>query len=365
MRSIFTVIFLAYSLLLFGQGDTLVVYLNKHQTPENWLHSDDGRYLNNSKEVTKEVYDKRMHILDSTFSQQQTAKGVKSIDRGKVVIISGWKYDHFVGHYKEFYRNGRLKAEGDYSDSGTQIGTWKYYSRNGKVTNQKDFAIALANIQTKDSVKSRIADLSGSYNFDNGIIESFGQTFKGTSAHSDTDLLPYECLLRIKPDSTVDFIYHLYLNRAYSEFNGVLKKTNDSTYHISTISVIELTCERTLTSDTLSIGITPSFADNFKEFTLRYSNGKIQTYVIPESDRSNRKVKIDSTLFHRQKSITLVLKEKNSITGEPLEFKVLWGDGPNFKSGNKLDFNLYIKGNKIRTDFVPAIGRFFELSKSP
>jgi|GEM_PF-2363819 hypothetical protein len=198
----------------------------------------------------------------------------------------------------------------------------------------------------------------------------YGQLFKGASGKSFTDLSPYQCSLRINQDSTIDFIYHQYINRAYSEFKGVIKKVNDTTYRISSTSTIEMACNRSYTLDTFKIKFKHSFSPQFKEVKLRFSNGKEQMCVIPDTKGTDgiMKVPIDKTLFTRLKGsnmLTLSVSQKNSITGESLSFKVSWGDGPVFSSGEKLDFNVFISGSKVRTENLVRVGRYFELAKSP
>jgi len=50
----------------------------------------------------------------------------------QIIVEATYGFESFDGPYKEYHKNGGLKAQG-VLNYGKKIGTWKYYSRRGKL----------------------------------------------------------------------------------------------------------------------------------------------------------------------------------------------------------------------------------------
>lgn len=86
---------------------------------------------NKGTEDSKTVFFK--HKTSYSYFIFMTLKGYR-IEEGR------WNGEHFMsGIYKEYYKNGKVKAVGNIDD-GNKIGTWYYYNKKGKQVKQKTFA---------------------------------------------------------------------------------------------------------------------------------------------------------------------------------------------------------------------------------
>lgn len=108
------------------------------------LTQTGGKYYYNGKEIDHIKYAKIRRysesICDSLFEKKAFGKYCKFYNKDSIVILEGiWNPEFFMGPYKEYYDNGKIKTEGEYSESdvaeecGIKKGRWVYYKKNGKV----------------------------------------------------------------------------------------------------------------------------------------------------------------------------------------------------------------------------------------
>ena len=100
-----------------------------------------GKYYYNGKEIDSLKYAKidrySESICDGLF-EVAAGKYCKFYNKDSIVILEGiWNPEFFKGPYKEYYNNGKIKTEGEYStiesEYGTKTGKWVYYKKSGRV----------------------------------------------------------------------------------------------------------------------------------------------------------------------------------------------------------------------------------------
>lgn len=59
---------------------------------------------------------------------------------GKKIEEGYWSPEHWnKGGYKRYWKNGNIRSEGSYNDNNARTGTWKFYSRSGKLKKTKQY----------------------------------------------------------------------------------------------------------------------------------------------------------------------------------------------------------------------------------
>lgn len=119
--------------------DTVLFELNKFKkiddiTIHNLVFKNNTFSLvdfsNADTEESKAIFLK--HKIGYSYFIFITIKGSR-IEEGR------WNGEHFMsGIYKEYHKNGKLKASGS-MDDGNKIGTWFYYNKKGIQEKQKIF----------------------------------------------------------------------------------------------------------------------------------------------------------------------------------------------------------------------------------
>lgn len=182
----------------------------------------------------------------------------------------------------------------------------------------------------------------------------------------------YHCLLRINKDSSINFIYNLDKNWLYAQYNGTIKKINDTLYHISAkLNFGKFDNKRLYLYDTIShitndtdyFGITIPYINFNDTIIIKYANGKIQNYIPYNKQNKHSFFALDKKLFNERSGsnfYTIMLKRENEITGQPLDFRVSFGSAPTFESGEELNFDVVITNNKLWNTGMPILqtGRF-------
>lgn len=105
-----------------------------------------GIYIFKNDTVTKEDFYKRVAKQDSIrkyVNYKMMGHYCKFFEDTLLYEEGRWFLEYFTGQYKRYYRNSKLAKEGVYSDSkdinilGKQVGTWKYYTDDGKLSKKE------------------------------------------------------------------------------------------------------------------------------------------------------------------------------------------------------------------------------------
>ena len=188
---------------------------------------------------------------------------------------------------------------------------------------------------------------------------SFGQTFIGTSTDK---MKAYNCTLRINNDSTINFIYDRHENGVYGEHLGLIKKINDTLFHISVTMTVGQFYMKSFNNDTLYIQIDSSIARQLDVIEVEYSNRTIRKQLQGYDNLGKPirllKIPIDKKLFNEKKGtdfLTISINRKNNITNKFLTFTIPFGSAASFTKGQKEDFNVVIKNGQLFTTDNPPL----------
>ncbi len=187
-------------------------------------------------------------------------------------------------------------------------------------------------------------------------ICSYGQTYKATQPEPQKR---YNILLRINGDSTVNFIYDRDENAVYAEHTGTIKKLNDTLFHISVNLTFGQYSMKSPFDDTLVIQTDTTLLRELDKITLIYSNGLmkiLRSYDISWFQYVSINFPIDKNLFNDKKGtnhIVIHIDRKNPVTAKQLKFKIPFGSSTSFTTGQKVEFDITITHNKIKTSGSP------------
>jgi hypothetical protein len=176
-----------------------------------------------------------------------------------------------------------------------------------------------------------------------------GQIYTGISDDK------YQILLQINKDSSVNYSYSRE-QEFYSEHIGTIRKINDTLFHISATMTFGNDMVLSLyTYDTIShvTNDTDYFCFNYPDTViLKYANGLTKNYFPYSKQGKDPCFVLDKKLFNEKSGsnyYTVTFKRKNIITGQPLTFKLGQHSGLSILSGQKIDFDVIIKNNNLRT----------------
>jgi hypothetical protein len=189
----------------------------------------------------------------------------------------------------------------------------------------------------------------------------FGQLFSGQNLDKS---IKYNCLLRINKNNTVNFIYEK--GGTYGDHYGEIKKLNDTLFHISATMTVGQFYELAPYTDTIYISIYRKITHQLGKVKITYSNGSFKEYSNYDKngiEDGRLMIKVNKNLFNRLKGknyINLSIERKNSITQEPLVFKIPFGSAAYLAGGEKLEFDVVIKNNYLWSVGSPPlqIGHF-------
>ncbi|MFM9950215.1 MAG: hypothetical protein ACKV1O_19935 [Saprospiraceae bacterium] len=198
---------------------------------------------------------------------------------------------------------------------------------------------------------------------------SFGQTYTGTS----TDKMgKYDCLFRMGKDNAVDFIYNQNEYVVYAAYSGKMERLNDTLYRVSATMTIGQYYMKSWSMDTLYIQLDPAIARQLDKIEVKYADGMIKNFSGYDNKGKAEnllKLPVDKKRFNRSKGadyVTITVNRKDLITGRFLSFKIPFGSAASFTSGQKLEFDLSIKNNIVRTVGEPPLQTgHFKLAKQP
>lgn len=188
---------------------------------------------------------------------------------------------------------------------------------------------------------------------------SFGQTFIGKQSDK---LKRYNCTFRINKDSSINFIYDRDFNSIYGEHKGTIKKVNDTLYSVSATMTIGQFYMKSFDNDTIYIQLDSRIARHLDKISLEYTDGKTRKHL-QGYDRNGKpmpilKTPVDKNLFNEKKGtdyVTILINRKNFLTDNFLAFKIPFGSSASFTSGQKIEFDLVIKNNKLWTVGQPPL----------
>ncbi len=184
-------------------------------------------------------------------------------------------------------------------------------------------------------------------------VLSFGQTFEGYSTDEDKS---YHCLLQIKSDSSVFYIYDRSQNGIYAEYVGKIRKLTDSTFRVKAELAIGQYYMKSFNKDTLYIQLDPKIARALDKVEIEYSNKKdrkqLQGYDRKGQPIALLKIPIDKELFNSEKGtdyVKITVNRKNRITGEWVSFIIPFGSAASITANDEIEFEVKMKDGTIET----------------
>lgn len=188
---------------------------------------------------------------------------------------------------------------------------------------------------------------------------SFGQTFSGKQLEFSKS---YNYSFRINKDSSVNFIYAKEFNGVYGDHYGSIKQINDTLFSVSATMTIGQFYMKTFNNDTIYIQLDSNIARQLDIIQIEYSDGKTRKQLQGYDRMGNPirvlKVPVDKKLFNEKKGmdfVTITINRKNFLTDNFLSFKIPYGSGASFTSGQKIIFDVVIKRNKLWTVGQPPL----------
>lgn len=184
-------------------------------------------------------------------------------------------------------------------------------------------------------------------------ILSYGQTFEGSSIDNNKS---YHCLLQIKADSSITYIYDRNQNGIYAEYIGKIEKLTDSTYRITAELAIGQYYMKSFNKDTLYIQLDSNIARTLDKIEVEYSNKKnrkqLQGYSRMGQPISLLKIPVNKELFNSKKGtdyVKITVNRKNQITGEWVSFIIPFGSAASITKSDKIDLVVKMKNGMIET----------------
>lgn len=187
----------------------------------------------------------------------------------------------------------------------------------------------------------------------------FGQTFEG---HSLDDTKAYHCLFRINTDSSVNFIYNTKGNGVYADYKGTIKQINDTLFSVSADLLIGQYAMKGGYPDTLYVHLDSNVSRTLDKIEIEYADRKtrrqFQGYSANGKPLSSIKMPINQTLFNDKKGsnyVRITVNRKNPITRKWVSFKIYYGSSAEITTGHKLQFDVVIKDNILKTIGTPPL----------
>ncbi len=184
------------------------------------------------------------------------------------------------------------------------------------------------------------------------VLTSFGQTFEGSSIDNKS----YHCLLQIKPDSSITYIYDRDQNGIYAEYIGKIEKLTDSTYRIKADLAIGQYYMKSFSKDTLYIQLDSNIARTLDKIEVEYSNKKnrqqLQGYDRIGQPISLLKIPINKELFNSKEGtdyVKITVNRKNRITGEWIFFIIPFGSAASITNSKNIDYTVKMNNGIIET----------------
>ena len=203
---------------------------------------------------------------------------------------------------------------------------------------------------------------------------ALGQTFNGNSTDK---VKAYNCSLKINKDSSIIFIYNTDQNETFGEHEGIIKKLNDSLYHITAnLTFGKFDNKRQylydtithITNDTDYFYIAKPFVKSNDTVTIVYANKQSKKFTPYNNQGKLLFFALDKKLFSEKPGsnyYVIATKRKNGITQQMLTYKVQYGSTPSFESEQKEEFDVIIKNNMLWTTGKPPMQtRHFKLKKN-
>lgn len=193
---------------------------------------------------------------------------------------------------------------------------------------------------------------------------SFGQTYINKKLDKSNK---YNYSFRINKDSTINFIYEKNYEGEYGDHTGKIKKINDTLFRVSAIMIVSQFSIKSFNNDTIYIQLESNIARQLDAIEIKYSDNKTREQL-QGYDRMGKpieilKIPVKKKLFNNKKGknfITITINRKNFLSDNFLSFKIPFGSSASFSSGQKNEFDVVIKNNKLWTVGKPPlqIGHF-------
>lgn len=199
-------------------------------------------------------------------------------------------------------------------------------------------------------------------------ITMYGQTFVGTSTD---EMKAYECTIRLNTDSTINFVYKRQSNGVYGEHIGTISKVKDTLYRISATMTLGQFSMKSYNNESLYIQLDSNIARQLDKIQVEYADGKTRKQLQGYDKSGNPipllKIPIDKKLFNEKKGkdyLTLTINRKNILTENLLSFRIPYGSAASLTSGEKEEFDVVIKNNKLySTNNPPSQTGHIKLTK--
>lgn len=156
----------------------------------------------------------------------------------------------------------------------------------------------------------------------------------------------YYCYLKTFAKDSVLFVYEREDFSVYGEHRGTINAINDTTFHISaTLTFGHYICKGVPDSLVL-FNSTPGLI-NFSEIIVQYENDEIFREKVLGND--NVTFGYNPELFHHNHPAKILLNKIHPISNKPIEITTYPGSASDFASGDELEFDVIIIGNRLKT----------------
>lgn len=176
------------------------------------------------------------------------------------------------------------------------------------------------------------------------------QTFVGK--HDKTNKFDFS--LKINKDNSAIFIYKLN-NRIYAEYDCVIKHTKGSTYQVIGELKFGHFAVKSKDNDSIYINADPNSKKLCippKDYIIFPKSGHTRYLIYFNKTNSGYSTPIDTSEFNPRKGqnyIRFQICRKNPITDSFIDFKIPYGYSSSIKKGEKIDFQIIMKNDSIKT----------------
>jgi hypothetical protein len=183
-------------------------------------------------------------------------------------------------------------------------------------------------------------------------ISLCAQIFTGKSIDKSKN---YNCALKINSDSSIIFICNTEENELYGQYEGTIKRVNDSVFSISATMTLGKTYAENfykanttthVINDTDYVFIDTTYKEMLKFVKIKYANNQEIEYKW-NTENSMFLAKRQFNKSDKKNYYYIQTEANDKINGKKLSFIVRFGTIAAFEKGQKLEINVIIKGNYL------------------
>lgn len=164
----------------------------------------------------------------------------------------------------------------------------------------------------------------------------------------------YDFALKINKDSSAVFLYQSY-SKIYAEYNCQIKHVKDSIYNIVGELKFEHNIIKSKNNDSINIFVNQESKKIClppKDYILFPKSGHTKYLLYFNETKLGYSTPIDTAEFNFKKGKNFIFFQvcrKNPITDTFIDFKIPYGYSSYLREGEKIDFNIIIKKNSIKS----------------